>query len=184
MTWFGDFVSGTKDFLGFDGQFGIQGAAVSQASTAPAPSIAATVSNVPIPQRKPVFTPAPTSNGQDTSSFGDFFSGIGNILKTVGDAAETGVSTYYGIKSKIEGLKTAEKLEDIKYAAVTKSAEQAPAAAQIYLPSVSDFLSDPIQAASRVTPAALSGSVGFNTGLSTLTLALGALGIFLVARKA
>ena len=127
---------------------------------------------VPIPQRKPnppvvISNPAPAQvGGFSLGKLGDFLNSAG---KTVGGVAET----FFKTKSQIEQLKTAQELEKIKLRSVTESAQNAPAPAQVILPTVADFINDPREAVSRVTPAALAGSGAFNAGISSLALVAG-----------
>lgn len=134
------------------------------------PVLVTKTSTVPLPTHKPAYPGpvTPTTSGQGFS-----LGGIGDFLSDLGDTVESGVKTFFGVKSQYEQVKTAQELEKIKLAAVTSSAANAPAPAQIMLPSFSDWLSNPAEAASRVTPAALAGSGVIQTGLSSLAMIAG-----------
>lgn len=129
-------------------------------------------SGVPIPGRKPV-APQTRTTAAVPASGGFTFGEIGDFLTKVGQTAEAGVKTFFTAKSNYQQLQTAQELEKIKLAALTSSAASAPAAAQIMLPGVSDWLNNPSEAASRVTPAALAGSGIIQSGVSSLALILG-----------
>lgn len=146
----------------------------------------------PIPQRKPTVpsvyknpssqqTSAPVSSstigGFDLGGVGDFLNRAG---KTIGGVAET----FFRTKSEIEQLKTAQELEKIKLEAVTQSAKNAPAPAQVVLPTVADFIDDPRAAASQVTPSALFGSGAIQSGISSMALIIGGgVAIYMLAKR-
>lgn len=177
MSAFGNFFSKAGDFLGFDGSFGIQGGSVSTVNGVQIEDFGRTPSNsVPIPTRKPTSVSSSAPSGFSLGGVGDF-------LKGLGDTVSSGFTTYFDTKSKIAQLETAQELEEIKLKTVQQSAQQAPPAAQVILPTFSDFLNDPREAASRVTPAAIAGS-GVVQGASNIALyALVAGGLYLALRK-
>ena len=138
-----------------------------------------TKTSIPIPQRKPQIPTTSQSGGGITG----FLNNAGTLFGQVGQIAETGVKTFFGVKSQIEQFKTAQELEDIKLKAVRQSAEQAPPAAQVLLPSFSDFVNDPREAASQVVPAALAGSGAISAGSNILSFGgLAAAAYFLTRR--
>jgi hypothetical protein len=140
--------------------------------TVPVFKTKSTQSNVPIPGRKPaVVTTSTTATPANGTSFS--FADVTDFLTKVGGVAEQGVKTFFTAKSNYQQLQTAQELEKIKLAALTSSAENASPAAQIVLPTVGDWLNNPSEAASRVTPAALSGSGIIQSGISGVALIVG-----------
>jgi len=136
-----------------------------------------------VPPKPVLATPAtvPVSGG----SFFDSWSlgGVTDFLKGAGEAIKVGAEGYFGAKSQLNQVKTAQEIEKIKLDAILTSSRAAPAAAQIILPTFSDFLNDPREAASRVTPAALAGSGVIQSGMSLLTIGAVIGAIVLFARK-
>lgn len=175
-SFFGNIATKTGDFLGFDGQLGYQGV----------------TNTVPVPARKPAYT----NTGMQTTSpgiagnviyntapqSGFSLGGIGDFLNKAASTVKEGFNTYFSTKSQIELAKTAQEIEEIKLQAIRQSAQQAPAAAQVILPTFSDFINDPREAASRVTPAAIAGSGAIQSGMNILTLGAIGVAIFLAAR--
>lgn len=143
------------------------------------PSTYSIDTDVPYPQPKPAVPEDFGGQPINTASTGG---GFFDSAAKLGDIFGKAVTTFYGAKSQAAQLKTATELEKIKLKAVTSSARQAPAAAQVILPTFSDWLNNPSEAASRVTPAALAGSGAIQGGITFTTIAL-VLGAVYLAKK-
>lgn len=144
------------------------------------------VRTVPIPSVKPAFTPSgmATSSPNYASTSGFSFSGALDFLDKAAETASKGVQSFFQAKSMFNQVKTAQEIEKIKLEAVTNSAKQAPMPAQILLPSFADWINNPKEAASMVTPAALSGSGVIQSGTSALVWIVGgAAAIMLIAKS-
>jgi hypothetical protein len=160
---------------------GYWGGANANDATVKQPTETVEMPSVALPTRRPDNLDTGATSGGGGG--GGFLSDIGDFLETAGGVVATGVETYYGAKSKFEQAQTASELDSIKMQAVRQSAAKAPAPAQIVLPSFNDWLNDPREAASRVTPAAIAGSGAVTGGISLVTLGLIGATIFLMARK-
>lgn len=151
-------------------------------------SAPAQVTRVPIPSVKPSFTPAGIATSSPTyavpASSGFSFSNALSFLDKAAETASKGVQSFFQAKSMFNQAQTAQELEKIKLEAVTASAKQAPLPARVMLPSFADWINNPREAASMVTPAALSGSGIIQSGTSALVWIVGgAAAIMLIARK-
>lgn len=109
------------------------------------------------------------------------FDSIGNLFSTVSEAATKGTQAFFNAKTQISELKAATELERIRNQAILASARNAPTAAQISLPGVSDWINNPAEARSMVTPAAIAGSVGSVSNVAVLVL--GAVAVFLMLKR-
>lgn len=173
-SFFNNSWQGVKNFFGGNDNPGLR-------VTVP---IGTPATSVPIPARKPAVpistpvTPPVVKSGFDLNS-------IGSFLDKAAGVVEKGVTSFYSLKSAKEQLATAQELEKLKYEAITASAKNAPAPAQIVLPTFADWLNNPREAASMVTPAALAGSGFVQSGLSSAAYILGgAVLIWAIAKKA
>ena len=145
-----------------------------------------TVTKVPTPVAapKPVAKTTAAKPVSSTSFFDTWsLGGVTDFLKGAGEAVKVGAEGFFGAKSQYNQLQTAQEIEKIKLDAILTSSRAAPAAAQIILPTFSDFLNDPREAASRVTPAALAGSGVLQGGMSLLTIGLAIGAVVLLARS-
>lgn len=131
-----------------------------------------------IPSTKPTYIP-PEMRTTDTGFFGT----LGGFLKDATAVVSQGASSFFDAKSKIEQAKTALKIEEIKLKAVTQSAQNAPAPAQVLLPTFSDFIADPRTALSNMTPSVLLGSGLASTGLNLALIGVVAVGAIFLLRK-
>jgi hypothetical protein len=143
---------------------GMPDATVNTAATIP-------TATIPKPTRKP------------TQSSGGFFGGFSDFVKDVGAGIKSGAETFFTVQSQIDQVELARDLEEIKFNAVRQAAKSAPQVAQIGLPTLSDFVANPRDAARQLTPAAITGSTGVLGGISATTLLLAGGAVFLLMNR-